>query len=441
MEDAYLVQGGSKLTGSIVLSGAKNVALKAIVAALLMDSKIVLNNVPRINDVTELLHLVGKLGASIKFASKNTLEIDPSNLTLHRVDLLHASKIRVSFLLFAPLLHKFGECYIPNPGGCRIGERPIDRIIEGIKHLGAEISYDSETGYYHGRMNEKPHGKYKFSKPSHTGTELLIMFSVLGSEKIVMENVALEPEIDHLIEFLNKAGARIKRNGKKIEIIGVKSLKQTEPYTIPSDRNEAVTFAVAGIASKGDVFITNIEQKYIEEFIRKLKQTGSRIEIQKGEGIRFRYSGKLKSVDIETSPHPGFMTDWQPNWAVLMTQAKGESIIHERIFENRFSYVSELMKLGAHIDYVSRHIWNPDKTYFFNYDKKKTYQQMIRIHGGHPLHGGVLHINDLRAGASLLIASLIAQGESIVQGSSILERGYENITEKVLMLNGQMKKL
>ncbi len=429
------------MKGDVNLSGAKNVALKAIIGALLFEGKVFLENVPRINDVEELLHLIRKLGVQAEFISPNTLEIDPSTLNTHEIDLLHASNTRVSFMLFAPLLNKFSVCEIPNPGGCRIGARPIDRIVEGMIALGAEIVYNSETGYYEAKLEKKPRGVYRFQKPSHTGTELLILFSIFSDDEVVIENAALEPEIDELIIFLNDAGARIERSGKTIYIDGVNKLRQQKPFQIVADSNEAATFAVLAIATRGNIVVKNPPIHHLNEFIKKLKETGSKVEHLKDGGIRFSHNAKLLPVSIETAPHPGFKTDWQPSWAVLMTQVKGESYIHERVFEGRFSYVTELQKLGAHVVFVPTQVENPEEFYDFHFEKGKGYKQKIKIIGGMPLHGGVMTIWDLRAGATLVTAALIAKGDSIVNGASILERGYEDFVEKIKKLGGMIKKL
>lgn len=440
MEDAFYIQGGRELSGEVALSGAKNLALKVIIASLMFENRVILENVPKINDVVELLHLINKLGAKTTWLSEHTLEIDPTTLNNSTVDLLHASKMRVSFLLFAPLLQRFRECKIPNPGGCRLGQRPIDRIVSGLEALGAAIDYDSLSGYYSADLADDPKGSYHFAKPSHTGTELLITFAALGSHDIVLKNVATEPEIDELITFLNEAGAQIKRHNDEIHIKGVKSLKQTKPFRIFSDRNEAVTFAVLGIASKGSVKIGPISPSHLDSFIGYIKKTGSDVKTD-GDHIIFSYNEKIKPVSIQTAPHPGFMTDWQPNWAVLMSQAEGESTIHETVFEKRFSYVSEMKKLGADIKFIDPKVSNPEKVYQFNYDPARTYRQAIRITGGQPLHGGVLRIADLRAGATLLIGALIASGESILLNASILERGYQDIVKKVSLLGGDIKRV
>lgn len=440
MEDAFYIQGGKQLNGEVVLSGAKNLALKVIIASLLFDSKVTLKNVPRINDVTELIHLMNKLGAKTTWHDDHTLQIDPTTLIASDVDLLHASKIRVSFLLFAPLLHKFHSCRIPNPGGCRLGQRPIDRIVGGMEALGATVDYDSLSGYYSAELKEDPKGSYSFPKPSHTGTELLLMFAARGSHDIILKNAATEPEIDDLIVFLNDAGAHIKRKGNDIHVTGVASLTQKEAFHITSDRNEAVTFAVLGIASKGSVTVGPIDPKQLDTFIEYVKKTGSTVEIH-GDKITFSYNNEIKPVDVTTGIHPGFMTDWQPNWTVLMTQTEGNAKVHETIFENRLAYVSQMKKLGAAIKFIDANVKHPEKVYQFNYEPKRTYRQAIEITGGKPLHGGVMKIADLRAGAALLIGALIASGESILLNASTLERGYEDIVTKVSRLGGEIKRV
>ena len=278
MENAFIIKGGNKLKGSIKLSGAKNAALKIIIAALMFKNKVTIKNVPRIKDVEELIHLLTTLGAEVDFHDRHTLEIDGKGLKSNKVDLLHASKIRVSFMLFAPLLHKFSTCYVPNPGGCRIGARPIDRIIDGMKSLGIRIEYDSDTGFYYAQVKSKIQGYYKYPKVTHTGTELLIMLSVLGDDKVILDNTALEPEIDDLIRFLNLAGARIKQLGKKITILPVKELKQKDAFEINSDRNEAVTYASIATASKGEIMLSPIQPEILKTFTAKMKQIGAEVE-------------------------------------------------------------------------------------------------------------------------------------------------------------------
>lgn len=441
MSDSYLIKGGKPLKGEVILSGAKNVALKTIIAALMFKGDVILKNIPKINDVLDLVKLIKSLGVKADFTEKNTLVINSSNLKSNRVDLQYGSKIRVSFMLFAPLLHRFGECFVPNPGGCRIGARPIDRIIKGLVALGIIIDYDTETGYYHAKIVDKPKGAYRFEKPSHTGTELLMMIGLMTEEKVEIENIANEPEIDDLILYLNSAGANIREEKNKIIITKSSELKQKEAFTIMSDRNELVTYATLAVASEGDVIISPIDKNLIASFLKIMREAGAGIEEISNYKYRFFYKGEINSINIETSPHPGFMTDWQPSWAILMLKAKGSSVIHERVFENRFSYVEELKKLGAKIDFVDVLIENPEFFYHFNFEKERLYRQTIKIQGGEKLHNAILDISDLRAGAALACGALLADGESIVNGASILERGYENFVEKVRKLGGEIKKV
>lgn len=442
MQDTYIIHGGRPLSGEVMLSGAKNIALKTIIAATLFEQEVTLHHIPRINDVTELLGLIRDLGGKAEFTEKNSVQIDGRNIHKSKVDLLFGSKIRTSFLFFAPLLYRFKEAFIPNPGGCRIGARSIDRIVDGLKALGVAVTYDSSTGYYHAAMQNVPHGEYVFPKPSHTGTELLIMMSVLSKDnKVILRNAAREPEIDDLIQFLNTSGAKIRRESDAVVIEGVEKLHRNDAFTIASDRIEAGTYAVLALATKGDITLGPIDESYFSTFINVLQKTGSGIE-NKGNGYwRFYYKGPLKAASIETTPHPGFMTDWQPVYAVLMTQADGEAIIHERIYENRFSYVDELNKLGADIQFISPQVDNPKDFYHFNYDPQKNYQQAIKITGPRKLHNGALVIADLRAGATLAIAAFVAEGESVVNEVSHLERGYEDFVEKVKALGGDIKKV
>jgi len=441
MEDSYIIQGGKRLQGTVTLSGAKNVATKTVIAALLFTGRVVLHNIPRIRDIDELIHLITLLGARAEFVGQNTVEIDGTTLKSNTVDLLHGSKIRTSFLLFAPLLHRFGSAHIPNPGGCRIGARPIDRIMNGLKELGGKVEYDHTTGYYHAKMGGEVKTSYTFEKPSHTGTEFMIMLALFGKGVFEIRNAALEPEIDDLIGFLNEGGAVIRREGSTIWVTGISELTQKKPYTIISDRNEAVTFAVLGLATKGDVTIGPINPTLLDVFCDTVTKVGGKTAVVDPTHIRFWYEKPLLHSQIETEPHPGFMTDWQQNWVVLMTQAEGISSVHERVFENRFAFVSELQKLGARIEFDLTPVKNPKEYYHFNYDPAKTYHQAIKIYGPQKLHSGVLTVTDLRAGATLAIAALLVPGESIVNGVSILERGYERFIEKVSALGGDIKRV
>jgi len=441
MKDSFIINGGSPLKGEVILSGAKNVALKTIIAALMFDSEVYLENIPRIKDVADLIELVKSLGGVAEFVGKNKLRVDGRNLNVKEVDLFYGSKIRASFMFFAPLLFRFGECVVPNPGGCRLGARPIDRIINGMMAFGVAVEYNSETGYYKAKLESPPKGRYRFEKPSHTGTELLILIGLMTDSEVVIENAAAEPEIDDLIFFLAEAGAAIKKQGSTIVVNKSLPLTQKFPFKIISDRNELVTYATLAIATKGDVVIGEISESVISSFLEALKKTGAGIERLEKNRFRFFYQAPIKPIDVETGPHPGFMTDWQPSFAILLLTGQGDSTIHERVFENRFSYVEELRKIGAQIDFLQGEVKDPRDFYHFNWEKNKDYLQAIKIHGGQPLHNGVMNIMDLRAGAALACAALLTPGETIVNGVSNLERGYEDFVDKVMKIGGDIRKI
>lgn len=439
MSDSYIIQGGHKLQGEVSISGAKNASVKLMIASVLFDTPVTLYNIPNNQDNQELTRLLQELGVFVSHKS-HIATIDPKGIQNSKISLLYGSKIRSSFLLFGPLLKRFGVAWIPNPGGCRIGARPIERVIAGFEALGVTIKYHSETGYYEARSNGKIEGEYTFEKPTHTGTEALILTSVCGGGKVILNNCALEPEIDDLVAFLNQSGANIVRSERTIIINSVSTLVRSEPYKIISDRNEAVTYAALAYATKGDITLRGIKKEYIEAFLDKVHEAGGGVEYLSDDSIRFFYKGKFKAVSIETAPHPGYMTDWQPQWGLLMATAQGESIIHETILESRLNYVQELQKVGARIEFFDPQIANPKQIYQFAYDPSKKYLQAVKITGVDHLHSGAMTVHDIRAGAVVVLAALSAEGESVVNGVSQIERGYENLLSKLTGVGAVIKK-
>ncbi len=437
MSDSYIIQGGYKLQGEVNISGAKNASVKLMIASVLFDTPVTLHNIPNNQDNHELTHLLRELGVFVSHES-HIATIDPKGIQNSKISLLYGSKIRSSFLLFGPLLKKFGVAWIPNPGGCRIGARSISRVINGFEALGVTMKYHSESGYYEARSNGKIQGEYTFEKPTHTGTEALILASVCGGGRVILNNSALEPEIDDLISFLNLSGANIVRSDRTIIIDSVPTLGRSEPYKVISDRNEAVTYAALAYATKGDITLSGIKREHIEAFLSKVTEAGGGIEYLGDDAIRFYYKGKFKAVNIETAPHPGYMTDWQPQWGLLMATAEGESIIHETILESRLNYVQELQKVGAKIEFFDPKVENPQEVYQFAYDPKKEYMQAVRITGVDHLHNGALTVHDIRAGAVVVLAALSAHGESVVNGISQIERGYENLVEKLTSIGAKI---
>lgn len=438
--DKFIITGGNKLKGRICVSGSKNVALKVLVASCLTDEEVVIENVPLISDFLVMADIIKELGGKVTITD-HTVKIRVENFKKSKISLDRAATIRTSSMFLAPLLMRLGKALIPNPGGCRIGARPIDRIIKGAKKMGIKVSYRRKDGFFYlTASNKLKPVRYKFEKNTHTGTETLILLSVLVKGKTILENAAQEPEIDDLIEFLNLMGADVKRKeARTIVVNGVEKLHGAK-FTISSDRNEVVTFAIASVMTKGDVFIENINIRGLEEFISAFKKAGGGVEVDKN-GIRFFYKGELKPSNIDTGFYPGFMTDWQGPWAVLMTQANGNSIIHETVYENRFSYVEELEKMGADIEFFNPKITNPKTFYNFNYeDNKPEYKHAIRIFGPVQLHNGVIDISDLRAGATLVLAALSATGESIIFGVEHLDRGYERFEKRLKTLGAKIRR-
>lgn len=438
--EKLVIDGGKALQGSIVPTGAKNVAMKTIVAAMLSSEKVTVRNVPLISSVTGTAAIVEPLNVKVSFSPDKSVVIDPTLISGHRIPLELGGLYRTATMTIAPLLARFGSAVVPNPGGCRLGKRPIERHIEGLKAMGADIEY--KDGFFYAQTKGLQGTRFKFTKNTHTGTETLIMAAVLAKGKTIIENAALEPEVDDLIAFLNSMGAKIKRGeNRSIIIEGVSSLYGTD-FTIMSDRNEVVTFAVGAYVTGGDILVKNIKKELISAFLAKLKQTNADFEIDQ-KGIRFYSKNKVyKATDVVTKPEPGFMTDWQAPWALFATFCKGTSTIHETVYESRFGYVSELRKMGAKIDFYNPKVNSPSTFYNFNWeDRNPLYYQGIKIHGPTKLHNAVVEVGDLRAGATLVLAALAASGQSVVWGLEHIDRGYENFENRLVSLGASIKRL
>lgn len=442
--EKLIINGGKRLMGTISVSGAKNVALKTLVAACLTEEEVIIENVPLISDFMVMVNIIRTLGGTVKIRD-HTAYVQVKTLRLKKISLEEAAKIRTSAILMAPLLARLHKAIIPNPGGCRIGARPIDRTIDGLKAMGFETNYNSDDGYFYLKADNKAgrNGtiRYRFDKSTHTGTETLIMAAVLLRKKTVLENAAEEPEIDELITLLNKMGAKIERVKKRIIVIdGVEKLSGCR-FKIGLDRNEIVTFAIAAVSTRGDVFIRNANTVDLSSFLQKLKESRAGFEIKKG-GIRFFYKEPLKSTDIETSIYPGFMTDWQGPWSILMTQADGVSTIHETVYENRFGYVKELKKMGGDFSLFNPKIEKAAKIYNFNLrDDSLKYYHALKVYGPTKLHNAVVEISDLRAGATLVLAALLAPLPSTVFGVEHLDRGYEKFEERLRSLGARIRRV
>lgn len=442
MHQKFVVNGGRRLTGKITLSGAKNVALKALAAALLTDEQILLENIPLITDLKLMVKIISSLGVEVSFYKKNQLKVHAQDLKKAKVDLDMGAHLRTSSMLLVPILRRLQQAIVPNPGGCRIGARPIDRHIEGLRLMGIDVSYNSADGYFYAQNKKLVGCRYRFSKNTHTGTETMILAAVLANGQTILENAAYEPEVDDLIRLLNTMGANIHRvEPRTIVINGVKKLHGTS-YRIMPDRNEAVTFAIAAYVTGGDLIISGTQRFLLKSFLEELDGANACWEPVDEYTTRFYHQGKLKATYVKTGPHPGFMTDWQAPWCLLMTQAEGESIIHETVFEDRFGYVSELCKTGANISLFNPKVKNPEKLYNFNWsDNKKGLFHALKIKGSTPLHNAVMNITDLRAGATLVIASLGVKGESILHGIEHIDRGYESLDTRLNALGADIKRM
>jgi len=437
--EKFVIKGGRKLKGTVGVFGAKNAALKALVAACLTDQKVIIHNVPLITDLIVMADILKELGARVSF-NDHTMTIQMKKFAHSSIPLDKAALVRASSMFLAPLLARTGEAIIPNPGGCRLGARPIDRIVNGIRKMNVKITYHSGDGYFHAKTTGLKAVNYRFLKSTHTGTETMILAAVLAKGTTVLNNAAEEPEIDDVISLLNAMGARVMRTAaRQITIIGVKKLNGAE-FRISPDRIEVVTFAIAAIITGGDILIKNAHLAKIEPFLQKLKKTGAGYEI-KDNGVRFYANGTLKAVDITTGVHPGFLTDWQALWGVLMTQAKGQSTIHETVFESKLGYVEDLGRMGAKVELFNPNVSNPEKVYNFNLsDDKPEYYHAVKITGPTPLHNAVMETFDIRAGAAVVLAALIAQDTSTIFGIEKLDRGYEDFEKRLQKLGADIQR-
>ena len=406
-----------RLKGKVRISGAKNAVLPAITASLLTKEKIRLKNIPRVKDVHTILTLMKELGASASI-KKNSLSIQVREVKSEQAsyDLIQA--MRASILVLGPLLARYGKAIVALPGGCAIGSRPIDLHIHGLEKLGASISL--EHGYIKAEANKLHGAEIEFEKKTVGGTENLVMAACLALGETVLKNCAREPEISNLCELLVKMGAKIDGIGEEtIHIKGVKELGGATHEIIP-DRIEAGTFLVASALTQGNIVLTNVKPEHLDTVIEKLKYSGTQIEKLNNHSLRVIGSEEIRPQDTTTSPYPGFPTDMQAQFIVLMTQASGTSIITETIFDRRYSHINELLRLGANIE---------------------VFGDKALVKGKTPLSGAETIATDLRASASLVLAGLIASGETIINQVEHLDRGYENLEDKLKSLGAKIERI
>lgn len=435
----YYVEKNGPLRGLVRLGGAKNVSYKLMIAALLGDDESRILNFSKISDVQLVADVINDLGGKAYSAGERTMFVDPRGLQSADIPEKYGQGSRASTMFIAPLLHRFKTVRVPMPGGDKLGSRPLDRHIEFLEAMGADVSMNGNV--LEVRADELHGTTYRFAKNTHTGTETAIIAAAQAKGKTVLENVAEEPEVDDLIAFLNEMGADIRRRANRvIEIEGVSKLGGAIHRIMP-DQNEAVSYAVAAIITKGDIIVENARREHLEAFLDKLAEAGGGYEVG-SYGIRFFYKEPLRAVDVVTQPHPGFKTDWQPVWSVLLTQAQGTSEIHEAVYTTRFQYVKALEQMGAQLELYNPEVDNPEKFYNFNLeDDKPEYRHALKITGPTQLKACEFTVPDLRAGATILIAGLIADGiSSIHDTAKHVERGYESITERLNSMGANIRK-
>lgn len=416
--EKFIISGPCSLNGEINVSGSKNAALPILAATLLANGKFVIKNVPMITDIEHLLSILEDLGAKVRFAD-NVCEIDTTAVNSFEPNATKVKHIRASILLLGPLLARFREVIIAHPGGCFIGARPVATHIEALASLGAKKIKSEDS--YHLKAEGLTGAKIVLNEISVTATENLIMAAVLAEGTTEIRLAATEPHVADLCNFLEACGAKISGIcSHNLTIIGVKSLKPIE-YSIIPDQIEAGTFAIAAAASRGHVKIHGFVEDHQELFLQKLRAANVNFSFPEENVLEITGSTHFKPVNIRTDIYPGFPTDLQAPFGVLMTQAEGSSTIYETLFEGRLNYLNELNKMGA--DCVIRNAHE------------------ATITGPSPLFGTTIESFDLRAGATLLIASFIAQGESVIEKAEIIDRGYEKIDERLNALGAKIKRV
>lgn len=414
--EKIIVNGPCRLEGEVTISGAKNAAVAILPATLLVAGKCHLENVPNISDIRAFVKILESLGSKIEYVSEHEMIIDNTNIhtTVAPYDL--TSKFRASYYLLGALLSRFGNAQISLPGGCNIGARPIDQHIKAFETLGAEV--EVKRGNVYATSKKLEAASIFFDVVTVGGTINAILAATLVPGTTTIENCAKEPHIVDVANFLNSVGANIKGAGTDvIKVTGVKSLKQTSSYAIIPDQIEAGTFMVAAAATRGDVLIKNCIPKHMEPISAKLEESGAEV-IEYEDSIRVRMNKAPKAINIKTLPYPGFPTDMQPQFGTYLTLATGSSMIVESIWESRFQYTAELVKMGANISYH-------DRTAMFT--------------GVKELYGSPVKAMDLRAGAAMIIAGLTAHGATEIYDIHHIERGYENIVDKFKALGANIE--
>ncbi len=416
--EQYIIKGGKPLVGEVVISGYKNAALGIIAAAIMTDETVKIENVPDVTDIDVLLQAIEDIGGKVDRINKHTVKINAAKINSVVVDFDYVRKIRGSYYLVGALLGKYKKAQVALPGGCNIGSRPIDRHIKGFEALGSEVKIE------HGLIcakSEKLNGAHIYFDDTSVGATINVMMAAcMAAGQTILENAAKEPHVVDVANFLNSMGANINGAGTDvIRIKGVEKLHGSE-YSIIPDQIEAGTFMFAAAASKGDILIKNVIPKHLEAFTAKLLEIGVQVE-EFDDAVRVKARGRLSSTHVKTLAYPGFLTDMQPQMTSLLSVSTGTSIVTESIFENRFKFVDELTKMGATIKVVE--------------------SNTAIITGVDRLTGAIVSSPDLRGGAALVMAGLMAEGFTIVENVEYIERGYENFESKMQKLGADLAKV
>ena len=419
--DKFVIRGGNPLVGTVRISGAKNSALPCMAAAILTEDVVTLENIPQVRDIETQRRLLAAMGAEVELGygrAQHRTTICCRTLSDPEAKYEIVKTMRASSLVLGPLIARAGTARVAMPGGCAIGGRPIDLHIKGLERMGAAIT--QEHGYLEARADRLRGAHVVFDKITVTGTEDLLMAAVLAEGETLMENCAREPEVSDLAALLTAMGAKIKGAGTStIQVQGVQRLHGAR-HRINPDRIEAGTFLIAGAITRGDLIVGNCNPAHLSAVIAKLEEAGARVDILGPETVRVRADGQMRAADISTEEYPGFPTDMQAQYMALATQSEGVSAVKENIFENRFMHVQELVRMGANI---------------------KVDGSCATVRGPASLSAAAVMCSDLRASASLVLAALVADGESILDRVYHMDRGYEHFEEKLRGVGAQIRRM
>ena len=417
----FIIQGGKKLKGEVWIPGAKNEATKLVAASILTSQDVIINNAPHILDFEKMLDIIRSMGGQAEWTGEHQVTLNCKDIDPEKIDQRKVRQLRASVVLIGPMLARFKKMSFPTPGGCIIGNRPLDTHFNALKKLGIKIIEDEQNNMYHLSTAGLIGAKIILQEFSVTATENVLMAASLSQGKTILKVAAAEPHVEDLVDFLNEMGAKIEWIGNHVlEIQGVKQLHKVEHTVIP-DTIDVGTFIILAAATKSDIKINNFNPDHMDLVLLKLKEFGVNFEIG-NNFIHIKSGGVLKAVKkIETNIYPGLPTDLQQPFALLATQADGSTLIFEKMFEGRFKYVAELQKMGANIQVLGPH--------------------RILITGPTPLQGCEVKSYDLRAGATLVIAGLLADGETIIHEAEMVDRGYENIVERLQAIGADIKKI